>query len=361
MARLRYNNSVGTLGASLTNSGTTITFAAAPSFATIASPDFIAIILEPEGSSPSANFEVVYLTAYTAAATTGTISRGQEGTTGVAHSNGVAWAVGAVRADVLVQNSNYVSFSSSGTWNIPPEVKGGGIRIRCTGGGGGGGGGAGGNTSNAAVGGGGAGAGMVMDQHVTLNASDSALTITVGSAGGVGTAGTANGGAGSDGTAGGNSTVVGVTTAVTYVKAFGGTRGGGASSPTSAGWSGAWSNIGLNVNVNGTALWGGGGTGGSAPQNIGRAVLSVTGGGSGGTGSSTTNGGGGGNACTALPPTDQAGGSTGGSGTAVGAAGTAATIAGCGGGGGGGGAQGTSGNAGGAGGAGAAGLVEIWW
>lgn len=93
MARLRYNNALGALGASLTNSGTTITFAVAPAFATLTGSDYIPIVLEPPTTSPSANFEVVYLTAYTAAATTGTISRGQEGTTGVVHSNGVAWAV----------------------------------------------------------------------------------------------------------------------------------------------------------------------------------------------------------------------------------------------------------------------------
>lgn len=101
MARLRYNNVVGTLGAALTSSGTTITFASAPSFATISGSDYIPLVLEPpSGSSPSASFEIVHLTAYTAGTSTGTIARGQEGTTGVAHSSGVLWQVGPTLADI---------------------------------------------------------------------------------------------------------------------------------------------------------------------------------------------------------------------------------------------------------------------
>jgi hypothetical protein len=100
MARLRYNGlatgSAGALtalalGGSLTSSGTTITFSAALTYQngtavpTITGSDFIPLsILDASGNLS----EVVYLTAYTAGATTGTITRGQEGTTGVAHSSG---------------------------------------------------------------------------------------------------------------------------------------------------------------------------------------------------------------------------------------------------------------------------------
>lgn len=70
----------GTLGANLTTSGTTITFGVAPPFPTLVSPQFIKLVLDFT--------EVVYLTAYTSGATTGTILRGQEGTTGKAHSSG---------------------------------------------------------------------------------------------------------------------------------------------------------------------------------------------------------------------------------------------------------------------------------
>jgi hypothetical protein len=102
MARLRYNNLQGTLGASLTNVATAVTFSAALTYQqgtavpTIVSPDYIPLTLEPG----SVNEEVVQLTAYTAAATTGTITRGSEGA-GVAHSNGVSFVHAPTAVDFL--------------------------------------------------------------------------------------------------------------------------------------------------------------------------------------------------------------------------------------------------------------------
>jgi hypothetical protein len=91
MARLRYNGLSTTLGASLTSSGVSVTFGAALTHSngtnvpTITGSDYIPLaILDTSGHLS----EIVWLTAYTAAATTGTITRGQEGTTGVAHSSG---------------------------------------------------------------------------------------------------------------------------------------------------------------------------------------------------------------------------------------------------------------------------------
>jgi microcystin-dependent protein len=101
MARLRYNNSGGVLGAALTAGATTITFAAAPPFATLAGTDYIPLCLDPAGSAlPNPSFEIAYLTAYTLGATSGTITRGQEGTTGKAHNNGAAWAQAPTAADI---------------------------------------------------------------------------------------------------------------------------------------------------------------------------------------------------------------------------------------------------------------------
>ena len=90
MARLRYNGLSATLGADLTSSGTTITFTAALSSAagavpTIAGSDYIPLTILTSTGGVS---EIVYLTAYTSGATTGTIARGKEGTTGVAHTTG---------------------------------------------------------------------------------------------------------------------------------------------------------------------------------------------------------------------------------------------------------------------------------
>lgn len=86
MARLRYDLLETTLGASLTDSATSVTFstkltAADGDIPTVASPDYLPLVIGDE---------IVYLTAYTAEATTGTISRGEEGTTAAAHDSGVA-------------------------------------------------------------------------------------------------------------------------------------------------------------------------------------------------------------------------------------------------------------------------------
>lgn len=89
MSRLRYNGIQTTLGATLNS--TTITFAAALTYnngtnvPTIVAGDYIPLsILSPAGLLE----EIVYLTAYTAAATTGTVVRGREGTPSANRSSG---------------------------------------------------------------------------------------------------------------------------------------------------------------------------------------------------------------------------------------------------------------------------------
>jgi len=96
MARLTYNNQGGILGGPLTNVATTINFAVAPNFATITGSDYIPLALDPG----TATFEIVYLTAYTAGATTGTIARAQEDST--------HWPA--------------VSHLSTGTWVAAPTI-----------------------------------------------------------------------------------------------------------------------------------------------------------------------------------------------------------------------------------------------
>ena len=89
----------GTLGANLLTTVTTIDFGSDPGFATIAAPDYAAIIIDPEGAGNGP--EVVYLTAFTATQTTGTITRGEEGTSdpGVTHASGTAWRHGPTIED----------------------------------------------------------------------------------------------------------------------------------------------------------------------------------------------------------------------------------------------------------------------
>jgi hypothetical protein len=95
---LQYNNESGTLGAALTSSGTTITFEVAPNFATLTAGQYIKLCLD-EGTS---SFEIVYLTAYTAGATTGTITRQAEDSTNwpeTTHSLGGTWVNAPTVAD----------------------------------------------------------------------------------------------------------------------------------------------------------------------------------------------------------------------------------------------------------------------
>lgn len=91
MARLRYNGLSTTLAAALTNSATSVTLAASLTHSggtavpTIGGSDYLPLsILDGTGKVS----EIVYLTAYTSGASTGTITRGQEGTSGVAHASG---------------------------------------------------------------------------------------------------------------------------------------------------------------------------------------------------------------------------------------------------------------------------------
>lgn len=126
MARLRYNGLTTTLGASLTNSATSVTFAAGLTHSsgvavpTISGGDYIPLTILDSAGAVS---EVVHLTAYTSGATTGTIARGKESTSGAAHASGDKVVQAPTTADVLngilaykVYNPNTITtFSATGT------------------------------------------------------------------------------------------------------------------------------------------------------------------------------------------------------------------------------------------------------
>ena len=104
MAEVRYNNQSGklaTVGTDVTNSpsATTINFATAPNFATLTAGQTITLALDAGLST----FEIVYLTAYTAGATTGTVTRAAE--------DSAKWP--AVAHPVA---------TTTGTWNNAPTV-----------------------------------------------------------------------------------------------------------------------------------------------------------------------------------------------------------------------------------------------
>lgn len=102
MARLRYNGLTATLGAALASGDTAVSFEAALTHSggtavpTIAAGDYIPLTILDSGEVA----EIVHLTAYTSAATTGTISRGEEDTTAAAHSIGAAVIHAATIEDV---------------------------------------------------------------------------------------------------------------------------------------------------------------------------------------------------------------------------------------------------------------------
>jgi hypothetical protein len=104
--RLRYNGllcgtATPTLAASISSGGTTVTFPAALKYQgttavpTIADPDYLPLVINPDTSA----MEIVWLVAYTAGATSGTILRHQEDTAANAHGAGSAISHGPTALD----------------------------------------------------------------------------------------------------------------------------------------------------------------------------------------------------------------------------------------------------------------------
>ena len=73
----------------LTSSATTLTSAGLASAPVIGSTQHMAVVLDPDGFAGAP--EVVYVTAHSAAATTATVVRGQEGSTARAHDRDTPW------------------------------------------------------------------------------------------------------------------------------------------------------------------------------------------------------------------------------------------------------------------------------
>lgn len=121
--RLRYNLLETTLGASLTNVATSVTFAAAlqeggVNIPTIAAPDYLPLTI--------GGTEVVWLTAYTAGATSGTIVREPAGESqdGIAHSSGET-----VSNNPTKQDFNYLRYSSGAAPDLTLAVEDGALFV----------------------------------------------------------------------------------------------------------------------------------------------------------------------------------------------------------------------------------------
>lgn len=119
--RVRYNFQSGTITDNpLTNSATTMNSAELANLAVVTSgTDYIVVVLDPEGTGNGP--EVVYLTAHSSSATSATIDRAEEGTTGVEHAAGTTWIHAPVASDFTP--SMIVPFvQQTGVWtwmNLP--------------------------------------------------------------------------------------------------------------------------------------------------------------------------------------------------------------------------------------------------
>ena len=280
----------------------------------------------------------------------------------------------------IILTPGAVTFTSSGTFVMPPGVS----TLRVLAFGAGGGGGSGRKAGTTAQGGAGGGGGACVPANVLGIAAGTSVTVTIGAAGAGGASQTTNNTNGTAGTAGGNSTFG------SYVTAYGGGYGSGGGSALGGGGGGGGAGAGPNGGsgsttgglprtIGGTATvpnnvgMGGGGSysstvlggcaefgggGGGFCDTIGYASggASMFGGGGGGNAGGLSGGGAaqaGGAGGKGGQQTYTAGdGAAGGAATgAAGTAGTAGTVWGGGGGGGGGGLSGGSGGVGGAGGA----------
>ena len=132
MARLRYNNQAGQIAQSLPASGANavVTFINPPNFATVNAPDYIALNLAPGAG----NYEIVWLTAYTAGSRIGTIQRNVEDNGNwppSQHPAGEYWecgpttgdlGIGIVTGDVVTNGTTNVT-TLIGTANVEDVVR----------------------------------------------------------------------------------------------------------------------------------------------------------------------------------------------------------------------------------------------
>lgn len=239
MARLYTNFVSGTLTSTVTAGETTIASTGLSALPVVTAPDIAVIAIDPDGAGLGP--EIVYVTAHTAAATSATVTRAEEGTTGLAHTSSTPWRhvvtdvdlerldtieadVTAAEADIVTNTADIatntadvatnvtdiatnvtniatnaaasgrvevVVYTSSGTFVKAGYTWARNAKVTVTGGGGGGQGNI--ASTNNTGGNSGAAGGTAID-YLTLASMASSVTVTVGA----GTAGTVGTGAASD-------------------------------------------------------------------------------------------------------------------------------------------------------------------
>lgn len=97
--RVRSQAVFGTLSASIVAGDTTINGAGLANLAAIGATEHAAIVLDPKRTAGAP--EIVYVTAHTAAATSATVTRGQEGTTARSHASATEWGHVPTPADYV--------------------------------------------------------------------------------------------------------------------------------------------------------------------------------------------------------------------------------------------------------------------
>src|SRR6266567_36787 len=102
MTRLHVNELYGTLSAPLTIGATTWSGAEVANLPVVTAPDILAVTIAPLGlpSNVATAPEIIHVTAHTSAATSATISRGEEGTAARAHATNEPWVHAVTAADV---------------------------------------------------------------------------------------------------------------------------------------------------------------------------------------------------------------------------------------------------------------------
>lgn len=104
----------------LTSAATTLTSAALAAMGTIDTTNHAAIILDPDGINGAP--EIAYVTAHTAAATTATVSRGQESTTARQHDRDVPWIHGPTSMDTVGSSAKAVGSAAQNITSTPAFV-----------------------------------------------------------------------------------------------------------------------------------------------------------------------------------------------------------------------------------------------